>query len=74
MIASEVYSFFVFALVVGMGVLSHYFLHRLDVKPLTILKEVCSEVFSDHLSLKSKNNARILSGTEHWAIYCRTRL
>jgi hypothetical protein len=40
MIASEIYSLFVFALVVGMGVLSHYFLHRMDAKPLTIEQEV----------------------------------
>lgn len=40
MLAQEVYSFFLFFLIIGLAVLSNYFLHRIEVKPLSIVEEV----------------------------------
>ncbi|CRL03600.1 CLUMA_CG016511, isoform A, partial [Clunio marinus] len=39
MLLQEISSFFFAFFVVGLGVLSNYFLHRLDVKPLKIIQE-----------------------------------
>jgi hypothetical protein len=63
MIASEIYSLFVFALVVGMGVLSHYFLHRMDAKPLTIEQEVIIQVCQQMTLKITKSSYLIRSKT-----------
>jgi hypothetical protein len=40
MLVPEVFSIFAFAFIVGLASLSNFFLHRVEVKPLTVLNEV----------------------------------
>lgn len=44
MLAQEISSFLIFGFVVGMGFLSNYFLHRLEVKPLLVHNEVREKI------------------------------
>jgi hypothetical protein len=40
MLVQEVSSIFAFAFIIGLGFLSNYFLHRVEVNPLRLWKEV----------------------------------
>lgn len=52
MLIQEIFSFLTFGFIIGLAVLSNYFLFRLDIKPLTIRDEVSK------LSKMSINNSK----------------
>jgi hypothetical protein len=68
MLVQEVFSIFAFAFIVGLGYLSNFFLHRVEVKPLTVSNEV-RKLNNYSSEFKKKTYLVILSGKTFWPIY-----